>query len=104
MIDPVYEDAVQQLKEFNGKKLMSTTKVGLDIEDDEVQKLLEELIASAHQRQCTGQSPCLAPMDMDCEQRCHVWLWIQRSQCLQHAFSPSRQLLLEGLLQPDGHQ
>ena len=32
MSDPVYEEAEQQLKEFNGKKLKSTTKEGLDIE------------------------------------------------------------------------
>merc|ERR1712151_1359478 len=33
MVDPVDEYAVQQLKEFDGKKLKSTTKEGLDIED-----------------------------------------------------------------------
>ena len=89
MTDPVYEDAAQQLKEFNGMKLMSTTKVGLDIEDDKVKNYYEELIASAHQLQWTGQSHCLAPIDMDCGQRSHVWLGIHCSQCLQHAFSPS---------------
>ena len=45
MVDLVYEDAVQQLKEFNGKKLKSTTKEGLDIEDDDEKKKLEELKA-----------------------------------------------------------
>merc|ERR1712060_883167 len=34
MVDPVDEYAVQQLKEFDGKKLKSTTKEGLDIEDE----------------------------------------------------------------------
>merc|ERR1712086_556249 len=39
MVDPVDEYAVQQLKEFDGKKLKSTTKEGLDIADeDEEQK------------------------------------------------------------------
>ena len=33
MIDPVYEDAVQQLKEFNGMKLMSTTKASCNLMD-----------------------------------------------------------------------
>ena len=35
MIDPVDEYCVQQLKEFDGKKLKSTTKEGLDIEDED---------------------------------------------------------------------
>ena len=34
MSGPVYEEAEQQLKEFNGKKLKSTTKEGLDIKVD----------------------------------------------------------------------
>ena len=31
MVDPVDEHAVQQLKEFDGKKLRSTTKEGFDL-------------------------------------------------------------------------
>merc|ERR1711915_284281 len=38
MIDPIDEYAVQQLKEFEGKKLLSATKEGLDINDDEEEK------------------------------------------------------------------
>merc|ERR1712110_452614 len=45
MVDPIDEYAVQQLKEFDGKKLKSTTKEGLDIEDDDEKKKLEELKA-----------------------------------------------------------
>merc|ERR1712139_72061 len=45
MCDPIDEYAVQQLKEFDGKKLKSTTKEGLDIEDDDEKKKLEELKA-----------------------------------------------------------
>ena len=39
MIDPVDEYSVQQLKEFDGKKLKSTTKEGLDIEDEDEKNL-----------------------------------------------------------------
>jgi len=38
MVDPIDEYAVQQLKEFDGKKLLSATKEGLDIEKDEDEK------------------------------------------------------------------
>merc|ERR1711997_784682 len=45
LTDPIDEYAVQQLKEFDGKKLKSTTKEGLDIADDDEKKKLEELKA-----------------------------------------------------------
>merc|ERR1719327_2638961 len=38
MVDPIDEYAVQQLKEFEGKKLLSATKEGLDLADDEDEK------------------------------------------------------------------
>ena len=40
MVDPVDEYCVQQLKELDGKKLKSTTKEGLDLEDKDEQKKL----------------------------------------------------------------
>merc|ERR1711862_369694 len=43
MTDPIDEYAVQQLKEFDGKKLKSTTKEGLDIDDEDEKKKMEEL-------------------------------------------------------------
>merc|ERR1739845_5321 len=45
MTDPIDEYTVQQLKEFDGKKLKSVTKEGLEIDDDDEKKKLEELRA-----------------------------------------------------------
>eukprot|EP00434_Breviolum_minutum_P021467 symbB.v1.2.018945.t1/scaffold1532.1/size113366/2 len=45
MVDPIDEYATQQLKEFDGKKLKSTTKEGLDIDDEDEKKKIEELKA-----------------------------------------------------------
>merc|ERR1712003_476756 len=38
VVDPIDEYAVQQLKEFDGKKLLSASKEGLDLADDEDEK------------------------------------------------------------------
>jgi molecular chaperone HtpG len=44
MVDPIDEYAVQQLKEYDGKKLVSVTKEGLKFEDtEEEKKAFEEL-------------------------------------------------------------
>merc|ERR1719460_1664663 len=42
MVDPIDEYCVQQLKEYDGKKLKSITKEGLDIATEEEKKSLEE--------------------------------------------------------------
>merc|ERR1711912_94852 len=42
MVDPIDEYCVQQLKEFDGEKLKSVTKEGLDLEDEDEKKTLEE--------------------------------------------------------------
>ncbi|KAI8807869.1 heat shock protein 90-1 [Cladochytrium replicatum] len=47
LVDPIDEYAVQQLKEYDGKKLMSATKEGLELDEDEDEKKrLEEQKAS----------------------------------------------------------
>merc|ERR1711959_874513 len=42
MVDPIDEYCVQQLKEFDGKKLKSVTKEGLELGDEDEKKKLEE--------------------------------------------------------------
>jgi len=45
MVDPIDEYAVQQLKEYDGKKLKSCTKEGLELQDDAEKKTFEEVKA-----------------------------------------------------------
>merc|ERR1711977_421135 len=45
MVDPIDEYAVQQLKEYDGKKLKSVTKEGLDLDTEDERKKTEELRA-----------------------------------------------------------
>merc|ERR1712230_292737 len=45
MVDPIDEYCVQQLKEYDGKKLVSVTKEGLKFEESEEEKKWEELCA-----------------------------------------------------------
>ena len=45
VIDPIDEYAVQQIKEYDGKKLKSVTKEGLQLDDEEDKKKTEELKA-----------------------------------------------------------
>lgn len=48
MVDPIDEYAVQQLKEFDGKKLLSATKEGLELaEDEDEKKAFEEAKAKS---------------------------------------------------------
>jgi len=45
LVDPIDEYAVQQIKEYDGKKLKSVTKEGLQLDDEEDKKKTEELKA-----------------------------------------------------------
>merc|ERR1711907_78065 len=53
MVDPIDEDAVQQLKEYEGKKLISATKEGLALEETEEEKKAFEDEKAATTQLCT---------------------------------------------------
>ncbi|TPX30428.1 hypothetical protein SmJEL517_g05985 [Synchytrium microbalum] len=52
MVDPIDEYAIQQLKEYDGKKLMSATKEGLEMEEDEEEKKTFEELKSTYEPLC----------------------------------------------------
>ncbi|KAG2422752.1 hypothetical protein HXX76_015772 [Chlamydomonas incerta] len=52
MVDPIDEYAVQQLKEYDGKKLVCCTKEGLDLEESEDEKKRQEELASQFEPLC----------------------------------------------------
>lgn len=53
MVDPIDEYCIQQLKEFDGKKLMSCTKEGLELEEDEEEKKSFEELKTEYEPLCT---------------------------------------------------
>lgn len=52
MVDPIDEYAVQQLKEFDGKKLKSCAKEGLEIADSEEEKKMFEQLQTEYEPLC----------------------------------------------------
>lgn len=52
MTDPIDEYCVQQLKEYDGKKLVSVTKEGLELPEDEDEKKAFEELKTAHEPLC----------------------------------------------------
>lgn len=52
MVDPIDEYVVQQLKEYDGKKLVSVTKEGLEFDDSEEEKKKREETKAAFEPLC----------------------------------------------------
>merc|ERR1711907_139527 len=52
MVEPIDEYCIQQLKEFDGHKLVSVTKEGLELPEDEDEKAKKEETKKAHEKLC----------------------------------------------------
>jgi molecular chaperone HtpG len=52
MTDPIDEYAVQQLKEYDGKKLVSVTKEGLELDETEEEKKRKEEVKAQYENLC----------------------------------------------------
>merc|ERR1711991_712031 len=53
MTDPIDEYAVQQLKEYDGKKLVSCSKEGLELDETEEEKKQKEEVKAQYENLCT---------------------------------------------------
>lgn len=53
MVDPIDEYAVQQLKEYDGKKLVCVTKEGLELPEDDEEKKRQEEQKAKFEKLCT---------------------------------------------------
>ena len=53
MVDPIDEYAVQQLKEYDGKKLVCVTKEGLQLDETEEEKKNKEEVKAQFEPLCT---------------------------------------------------
>lgn len=53
MVDPIDEYAVQQLKEYDGKKLVCVTKEGLQLDETDEEKKNKEEIKAQFENLCT---------------------------------------------------
>jgi len=78
LVDPIDEYMVAQLKEYEGKKLMSVTKEGLELEQTEEEKELEKTLAAEYEPLCQAFKDTLG----DKIEKASVSSRIVRSPCV----------------------
>merc|ERR1711879_469365 len=59
MVEPIDEYCIQQLKEFDGHKLVSVTKEGLELPEDEEEKKKKEDTVKEYEKLCTSMKEIL---------------------------------------------
>jgi len=95
MVDPIDEYMVQQMKEFDGKKLKSCTKEGLDLEDTEDEKKKKEEEKAKYEPLCKLMKDVLG----DKVEKVIVGHRIEESPCIlvtaEHGWSANMERIMK---------
>lgn len=78
MVDPIDEYVIQQMKEFDGKKLRNCTKEGLEFEETEEEKKMKEEQKAQFEGLCTYIKEILG----DKIEKCQLSLRLNESPCI----------------------
>ena len=78
MTDPIDEYVIQQLKEYDGKKLKNCSKEGLEIEEGEDQKKIQEEQKAAYEKLCKHIKEVLG----DKIEKCVLGFRLSESPCV----------------------
>lgn len=78
MVDPIDEYVIQQLKEYDGKKLKNCSKEGLDLEDTEEEKKQKEEQKVAYEKLCKHIKEVLG----DKIEKCTLGYRLSESPCV----------------------
>lgn len=78
MVDPIDEYVIQQLKEYDGKKLKNCSKEGLEIEEGEDEKKKQEEQKAAYEKLCKAIKDVLG----DKIEKCTLGFRLSESPCV----------------------
>ena len=78
MVDPIDEYVIQQLKEYDGKKLRNCSKEGLEIDETEEQKKVQEEQKAAYEKLCKQIKEVLG----DKIEKCILGFRLSESPCV----------------------
>lgn len=78
MIDPIDEYVIQQLKDYDGKKLKNCSKEGLEIEENEDEKKVQEEQKAAYEKLCKNIKEVLG----DKIEKCTLGFRLSESPCV----------------------
>ena len=90
MIDPIDEYAVQQLKEYDGKTLVSVTKEGLELPEDEEEKKAFEEAKAKYEGLCKVVKDILDKKVEKVRSRSLLAKWVQSRTFLVRLFLLNR--------------